>query len=121
MSDGSETGGFAITNPHNLGRPFIRYVNGDVATRKGPWHSVGTHGLPRLQRIEGRRLDAIRTTDGNVLPGEFFPPMLTALPDVRRFQGVQATLNHLPLHYSSGQGFAPYERSVRAESGSNVK
>src|SRR3546814_13375119 len=51
-SDGSETGEIAITDLHNLGMPFIRYVNGDVATRKGPWHSVGPHGLPRLQRTE---------------------------------------------------------------------
>src|SRR3546814_17378796 len=34
-SDGSETGEIAITDLHNLGMPFIRYVNGDVATRSG--------------------------------------------------------------------------------------
>src|SRR3546814_11618948 len=74
-SDGSETGEIEITDLHNLGMPFIRYVNGDVATRTGPWHSVGQHGLPLLQRIEGRSPAATRTTHGTVPPGECFPPI----------------------------------------------
>src|SRR3546814_1095838 len=101
-SDGSETGEIAITDLHNLGMPFIRYVNGDVATRKGPWHSVGPHGLPRLQRIEGRSLDAIRTTDGNVLPGEFFQHMLKDVTGVRRLQVVQDSLDHFTLKIVPG-------------------
>src|SRR3546814_5115577 len=92
-SDGSETGEIAITDLRNLGMPFIRYVSGDVATRKGPWHSVGPHGLPRLQRIEGRSLDAIRTTDGNVLPGAFFPHMLKDVTGVRRLDRKSTRLN----------------------------
>ncbi|HEY9541506.1 MAG TPA: phenylacetate--CoA ligase family protein [Luteimonas sp.] len=115
-SDGSETGEIAITDLHNLGMPFIRYVNGDVATRKGPWHSVGPHGLPRLQRIEGRRLDAIRTTDGNVLPGEFFPHMLKDVTGVRRFQVVQDSLDHFTLKIVPGPEFAAdQEAYVRRE------
>ena len=31
--DGTETGELAITDLHNWGMPFIRYVNGDVASR----------------------------------------------------------------------------------------
>src|SRR3546814_17212305 len=86
--------------------PFIRYVNGDVATRKGPWHSVGPHGLPRLQRIEGRSLDAIRTTVGHVLPGAFFPHMPTDVTGVRRFQVVQDSLDSLTLTIVPGIGRA---------------
>src|SRR3546814_221632 len=117
-SDGSETGEIAITDLHNLGMPFIRYVNGDVATRKGPWHSVGPHGLPRLQRIEGRSLDAIRTTDGNVLPGEFFPHMLKDVTGVRRFQVVQDSLDHFNLKIVPGPEFvADQEAHVRRAPG----
>src|SRR3546814_8218550 len=42
-----ETGEIAITDLHNLGMPFIRYVNGDVATRRSEEH---TSELPSLMR-----------------------------------------------------------------------
>ncbi len=114
--DGTETGELAITDLHNWGMPFIRYVNGDVASRRHPWHAAGARGLPRLERIDGRRLDAIRTTDGRVLPGEFFPHMLKDVPGVRRFQVVQDTLDRFTLKVVPGPEFgAAQEDYVRRE------
>lgn len=114
--DGTETGELAITDLHNWGMPFIRYVNGDVASRRHPWHVAGARGLPRLERIDGRRLDAIRTTDGRVLPGEFFPHMLKDVPGVRRFQVVQETLDRFTLKVVPGPEFgAAQEDYVRRE------
>src|SRR5690606_6709190 len=103
--DGNETGELAISDLHNLGMPFIRYVNGDIASRKHPWHATGRRGLPRLSRIDGRRLDAIRTTDGRVLPGEFFPHMLKDVAGVRRFQVVQESLERFTLSVVPGPEF----------------
>jgi phenylacetate-CoA ligase len=37
----------------------------------------------------GRQLDVIRTPDGRLIPGEFFPHLLKDFPAVRRFQVVQ--------------------------------
>ena len=114
--DGNETGELVITDLHNFGMPFIRYANGDVATRKGAWHTSGRRGLPRLERIEGRRLDAIRTPDGRVLPGEFFPHMLKDVPGVRRFQVVQDSLERFTLKLVPGAEFgAEQEAYVRRE------
>ena len=114
--DGTETGELAITDLHNWGMPFIRYVNGDIASRRHPWHSTGARGLPRLERIEGRRLDAIRTPDGRVLPGEFFPHMLKDVSGVRRFQVVQETLDRFTLKLVPGPEFgAAQEQYVRRE------
>ncbi len=114
--DGTETGELAITDLHNLGMPFIRYINGDIASRKGPWHATGTRGLPRLSRIDGRRLDAIRTPDGRVLPGEFFPHMLKDVCGVRRFQVVQEAIDHFTLKLVPGPGFgSSQEAYVRRE------
>lgn len=113
---GGETGELAITDLHNWGMPFIRYVNGDVASRRHPWHATGRRGLPRLDRIEGRRLDAIRTPDGRVLPGEFFPHMLKDVPGIRRFQVVQDTIDRFTLKIVPGLEFGPaQERYVRDE------
>ncbi len=115
-AEGGESGELAITDLHNWGMPFIRYVNGDLASRRGAWHSAGRRGLPRLERIEGRRLDAIRTTDGRVLPGEFFPHMLKDVPGVRRFQVVQETLDRFTLKIVPGAEFgADQEAYVRRE------
>ncbi len=114
--DGNEKGELAITDLHNLGMPFIRYLNGDVASRKADWHAAGTRGLPRLARIDGRRLDAIRTTDGRVLPGEFFPHMLKDVAGVRRFQVVQEALDRFTLKLVPGPEFdSGQEAYVRRE------
>ena len=114
--DGMETGELAITDLYNWGMPFIRYVNGDVASRRHPWHATGARGLPRLERIEGRRLDAIRTTDGRVLPGEFFPHMLKDVPGIRRFQVVQDTLDRFTLKVVPGPEFGDAQEAyVRRE------
>lgn len=114
--DGNETGELAITDLHNLGMPFIRYVNGDVASRRSAWHAHGRRGLPRLSRIDGRRLDAIRTPDGRVLPGEFFPHMLKDVAGVRRFQVVQDSLERFTLKVVPGPEFgAGQEAYVRRE------
>ena len=114
--DGTETGELAITDLHNWGMPFIRYVNGDVASRRDAWHCGGRHGLPRLSRIDGRRLDAIRTPDGRVLPGEFFPHMLKDVAGVRRFQVVQDSLDRFTLKVVPGPEFgADQEAYVRRE------
>lgn len=115
---GGETGEIAITDLHNLGMPFLRYVNGDVVTRNGPWDSHGRRGLPRLQRVEGRRLDAIRTVDGRILPGEFFPHMLKDVDGVRRFQVVQEDLDRFTLNLVPGPEFGEEQEAyVRREIG----
>jgi phenylacetate-CoA ligase len=113
-----QTGELAITDLHNWGMPFIRYVNGDVATRSSSDEArcACGRGLPRLRRIDGRRLDAIRTTDGRILPGEFFPHMLKDVAGVRRFQVVQERLDTFTVCIVPGPGFdAAQEAYVRRE------
>lgn len=96
----------AITDLSNYGMPFIRYVNGDLATAAP---SAGAcpcgRGLPLLERVDGRVLDAIRTPDGHVLPGEFFPHMLKDVPGIARFQLVQRERSRLDLSIVRGAGF----------------
>jgi phenylacetate-CoA ligase len=92
----SGRGEVAITDLFNYGMPFIRYVNGDMATASAERCACG-RGLPLLRHIDGRVLDAIRTADGRYLPGEFFPHMLKDVPGVARFQLVQRQLERLDL------------------------
>jgi len=93
-----------ITDLHNYGMPFVRYVNGDLAVPDDTDCTCG-RGLPRLKRVEGRKLDAIRTRAGSILPGEFFPHMLKDVAGVIRFQVVQRSLDSLDLSIVRGDRF----------------
>ncbi|QWT21706.1 hypothetical protein KPL74_06785 [Bacillus sp. NP157] len=98
------SGEVAITDLSNRGMPFIRYVNGDMATH-GHGRCACGRGLPLLASVDGRKLDAIRTPAGHVLPGEFFPHMLKDVPGLARFQLVQKELDRLDLSIVRGEGF----------------
>jgi len=102
--EGAPPGEVAITDLFNYGMPFIRYLNGDFATAKDGPCSCG-RGLPLLERIEGRVLDAIRAPDGHVLPGEFFIYLLMSVPGITRFQVVQRQMNQLHLSMVRGPEF----------------
>jgi phenylacetate-CoA ligase len=96
-ADSKESAGrVALTDLHNYAMPLIRYLNGDAAARSAATCACGLE-FPLLDRIEGRILDAIRTVDGRVLPGEFFPYLLKDFPCIREFQVVQKSLESLEL------------------------
>lgn len=93
-----------LTDLSNEGMPLLRYANGDMATAGGDTCACG-RGLPLLSRVDGRVLDAIRTPDGRLLPGEFFPHMLKDVPGLKRFQLVQRELDRLELSLVCGEAF----------------
>lgn len=101
---GHQAGDVVITDLFNYGMPFVRYANGDTATLSAQPCACG-RGLPLVERVDGRVLDAIRTPDGHVLPGEFFPHMLKDVPGLQRFQLVQRRLDRLDLSIVRGAGF----------------
>ena len=101
---GHQAGDVVITDLFNYGMPFVRYANGDRATIAAQPCACG-RGLPLLERVDGRVLDAIRTPQGHVLPGEFFPHMLKDVPGLQRFQLVQRRLDRLDLSIVRGAGF----------------
>jgi phenylacetate-CoA ligase len=53
--------------------------------------------LPLLQAVVGRQLDVLRTGDGRVVPGEFFPHLLKDFAAVRRFQVIQERIDRVCL------------------------
>jgi phenylacetate-CoA ligase len=93
-----------LTDLSNHGMPLLRYANGDMATAGDGACPCG-RGLPLLSRVDGRVLDAIRTPDGRLLPGEFFPHMLKDVPGLKRFQLVQRDLDRLELSLVCGEAF----------------
>ena len=91
-----EIGEIVITDLHNYGMPLIRYKIGDLGALTSRTCPCG-RGLPLLERVEGRVLDAIRTPDGRIVPGEFFPHLLKEFDAVREFQVIQKQLDHLTI------------------------
>jgi phenylacetate-CoA ligase len=85
-----EVGEVALTDLHNYGAPFIRYLTGDLAVA-GPSGRCGCgRTLSRLTAVEGRAADTLRDGAGNPVSGLFFNVLFAALADkVRNFQVVQ--------------------------------
>jgi len=85
-----------ITDLHNYGMPFVRYEIGDLGTFAGTPCRCG-RGLPRLASIEGRVLDALRTIDGRMVPGEFFPHLLKEIPELAQYQVEQTSVSRIVI------------------------
>lgn len=81
-------GNVVVTDLHNLGMPFVRYLTGDRAMAGFDRCACG-RGLPLLSCVTGRRLDMLVASDGRVIPGEYFPHLVKDFPAVRRFQVIQ--------------------------------
>ena len=90
------TGEAIVTDLYNYGMPFIRYATGDLITASSRPCTCG-RGLPLITQVEGRMLDAVRTPDGRILPGMFFPVLLKEVPGVHQYQIVQRQLDQLDL------------------------
>lgn len=93
-----ETGRILITDLHNYGMPFIRYEIGDLGILSKRECSCG-RGLTLLEDVVGRTLDVIRTPEGKVVPGEFFPHLLKDFPEIYRFQVIQKNNTTLQIKY----------------------
>ncbi len=85
LDDG--TGQVTVTDLHNFGMPFVRYLNGDLASRSSA-HARCACGrcLPLLGAVEGRRLDVLTSPDGRIIPGEFFPHLMKDFSSIEAFQ-----------------------------------
>lgn len=93
---GPSPSGLLVTDLHNYGMPFLRYEIGDAGRILEGKCACG-RGLPRLTSVDGRLLDMLKTADGRVVPGEFFPHLLKELTEVRQFQVEQMALDRIVI------------------------
>jgi phenylacetate-CoA ligase len=93
-----ETGEVAVTDLHNYGCPFIRYLNGDLAIAGESGRCGCGRELLRITSVEGRRNDTLRDAHGQPVSGMFFTVLFSVLADkVRHFQAVQRKDGSLEL------------------------
>jgi len=106
-----------LTDLHNEGMPLIRYANGDMATAAPRLCGCG-RGLPLLARVDGRKLDTLRSPDGRLMPGEYFVYAFLTIPHVRRYQVVQREPAAIDVYVVPEQGFdATTEDKIRTSIG----
>ncbi|WP_394828730.1 phenylacetate--CoA ligase family protein [Pendulispora albinea] len=100
-----ETGEVVLTDLHNLGMPFIRYKNGDLATAGPKDRCPCGRNLTRIAKVEGRAADLLRGADGTFVSGLAFHILFTGLANAaRQFQVVQHPDRSVTLRIVPGDG-----------------
>ncbi len=93
-----ETGEVAVTDLHNYGMPFIRYLTGDLAPGLTTARCACGRSLARVSAIEGRTSETLVDARGRPVSGMMFPVLFSLLADkVRGFQVVQRRDRSLDL------------------------
>ncbi|HWL86722.1 MAG TPA: phenylacetate--CoA ligase family protein, partial [Polyangiaceae bacterium] len=100
-----EMGEVVLTDLHNLGMPFIRYRNGDLAIQGSRARCPCGRHLVRIAKVEGRAADLLRGADGTVVSGVAFHVLFTGLANAaRQFQVVQHRDRSVTLRIVPGDG-----------------
>lgn len=109
-----EVGRIVATPLHNFAMPLVRYDTGDFAEVGEPCPCG--RGLPRLNRILGRRRNRmILPGGGTVWPNLSSLPWRELAPALRRFQMTQRNDHSLLLRYEAQRAFAADEHDCLAD------
>ena len=102
-----ESGDVLVTDLHNYGFPFIRYVNGDLATMQDATPCACGRGLRRLKSVEGRRADTLLDREGKPIPGLVFHVLFGDARSqlVSQFQATQKKDGSVTLRIVRGPGW----------------
>jgi phenylacetate-CoA ligase len=102
-----ERGEVAITDLHNYGMPFIRYLNGDLAVAARTDRCRCGRGLARLAAIDGRVADTLRDGHGapvcGILVSRIFSCSDALSRAVLRWQCVQHTDGSVTMRLQTRQ------------------
>jgi phenylacetate-CoA ligase len=121
-----EIGEILVTDLDNFGMPLIRYAIGDRGALAEQRPCSCGRGLPRLEKVEGRTLDVVRTPDGHRIGGTFWTLLLRSRPGFRQFQVIQDSLEGVAIHFVPEAGFDRdvqdyYTKRIQEYCGRNFK
>jgi phenylacetate-CoA ligase len=101
-----EVGEVAVTDLHNRSRPFIRYLNGDLAEQGDDSPCPCGRGLPRIASIQGRQVDVLQDGHGGKVQGMVFPVLMLPYAHViRQYQAIQRKDRSLDVMIVTTDGF----------------
>jgi phenylacetate-CoA ligase len=106
-----EAGDIVITDLMNYGMPLIRYVNGDRATISNSACDCG-NPLPMIEKINGRKLDVIKTKNGQMIPGELFPHLFKEFEGLTKFQIKQSHIDSLDIYLVVNEKFRAEDKQA---------
>jgi phenylacetate-CoA ligase len=106
-----EAGDIVITDLMNYGMPLIRYLNGDRATISNSPCCCG-NPLPMIEKINGRKLDVIKTKSGQMIPGELFPHLFKEFEGLTKFQIKQSHIDSLDIYLVVNEKFRAEDKQA---------
>ncbi len=107
-------GRLIVTDLFNDGAPFVRYDIGDRAVASDRQCDCG-RGLPLLERIVGRQLEAVMTPDGRRIPGEVFPFLFKDQFEVARYQAIQDAADRIVVRVQLRDAWPVEARTATVE------
>lgn len=105
-----EAGGLgevAVTDLYNFATPLIRYRIGDLARWKAPGNCRCGRGLPRLERVSGRIMDCLCSSDGRLIPGQHALRLFENYKEIGQFQLMQTARNRVQVRVVAHGESAP--------------
>ena len=96
-----------ITDLQNLVFPFINYQIGDIVVRRAE-HNVCScgRGLPKIQSVQGRVSDFIRTADGRLISGSGLTiSLLSRARGILKTQMIQKSLENIKVRIVKDDNF----------------
>ena len=94
-----QAGRVLVTDLDNFGMPMIRYEIGDRGALAAEAPCACGRGLPRMEKVEGRTMDIVRTRSGNQIGGTFWTLLLRSRPGIKQFQVVQDDLDGVVIYF----------------------
>lgn len=98
-------GQVCITHLHTHEFPFIRYLNGDIATLSDARCPCG-RTLPLLEEVQGRTNDFLIAESGAKVHDVAFAMLLRDMPGMRQFKIIQENLHLVTLQLVTTEEFS---------------
>jgi phenylacetate-CoA ligase len=107
-------GQVCITHLHTHEFPFIRYLNGDIASLSDERCACG-RTLPLLKEVQGRTNDFLLAESGAKVHDVAFAMLLRDMPGMRQFKIIQEHLHHVTLQLVTTPEFAKETHQQRIQ------
>jgi phenylacetate-coenzyme A ligase PaaK-like adenylate-forming protein len=95
-----ELGRVIVTDLFNYCMPLIRYDTGDIACIEN-----NSDNIPAFKSVEGRKLDLIYNTKGEIISSFIIPSLMTKYTDLNQFQFIQVEKKDYLLKLNTAQEF----------------
>lgn len=82
-----EAGRIVITDLFNYAMPMIRYDTGDI----GILNNDNSSGIPKLTNVEGRKMDMVFTTKGDLVSSFTITNNMWLYPEIKQYQFIQTS------------------------------